>query len=147
MSGTTTKKDKLEERVVVSELLRVYGALLSPRQRDCIDRHFNEDLTLAEIAETHEITRQAVYDAIRQGRKSLNKMEDALAIVRRGDGGGSELVAGDSGSLVDTSKALELVERMKDHLKQDILYDTDPLRRLVTRLEKLLVADGGRDDV
>ena len=54
-----------QDRVYLSMLLDFYGELLAPRQRECCDLYFNEDLSLSEIAETCGISRQGAWDNIR----------------------------------------------------------------------------------
>ena len=41
-----------------------YGDVLTPRQKEFYDLYYNEDLSLAEIAENNGITRQGVRDVI-----------------------------------------------------------------------------------
>lgn len=65
----------LENIVQKGELLDCYGALLTVRQRECLELYYNENLTLAEIAEYFHISRQAVHDAMRHGEEQLEIMK------------------------------------------------------------------------
>lgn len=71
----------IENIVEKSELLDCYGALLTERQRDCLDLYYNENLTLAEIAAYFHISRQAVHDAMRHGEEQLLAYEAALHLA------------------------------------------------------------------
>ena len=52
----------IENIVEKAELLDCYGMLLTARQRECLDLYYNENLTLAEIAEYFHISRQCFAD-------------------------------------------------------------------------------------
>ncbi|MCC8159803.1 MAG: DNA-binding protein [Oscillospiraceae bacterium] len=67
----------------VAILLDVYGQLLTEKQRFAVDMYYNEDLSLAEIADEIDISRQGVRDSIKQGEKHLLEYEEKLGIVRR----------------------------------------------------------------
>ncbi|MCH5210059.1 MAG: DNA-binding protein [Oscillospiraceae bacterium] len=67
----------------ITILLDVYGQLLTEKQRFAIDMYYNEDLSLAEIAEEIDISRQGVRDSIKQGEKHLVEYEEQLGIVKR----------------------------------------------------------------
>lgn len=73
----------LEKIVQKSELLDEYGLLLTKRQRECLDLYYNENLTLAEIAEHFSISRQAVHDAMRHGEEQLDTYENVLQVVTK----------------------------------------------------------------
>ena len=45
----------------ISFLLDFYGDMLTETQREVVDAYYNEDLSLAEIAQDREITRQGVW--------------------------------------------------------------------------------------
>ena len=64
-------------------LLDFYGQLLSERQLGMMDMYYNQDLSLSEIAEEAEISRQGVRDAIKRGEKQLQSFEEKLGLVKR----------------------------------------------------------------
>ena len=70
-------------RLMQSMLLDFYGALLTDKQRECCDLHYNEDLSLAEIAEQSGISRQGVWDNIRRGEAALRELEEKTGLFRR----------------------------------------------------------------
>ena len=57
----------MEKKVEVSILCQIYGKLLTKKQFEFIDYYYNNDLSLSEIAENNNITRQAVRDVIKKG--------------------------------------------------------------------------------
>ena len=69
----------IENIVEKGELLDCYGELLTKRQKDCLDLYYNENLTLAEIADYFHISRQAVHDAMRHGEEQLLSYEAPFA--------------------------------------------------------------------
>lgn len=66
-----------------SLLLDFYGELLTDKQRECCELHFNEDLSLSEIAEQCGISRQGVWDNIRRAVASLEEIEAKTGLIRR----------------------------------------------------------------
>jgi len=72
-----------DSRLMRSMLLDFYGELLTEKQRECYDLHFNEDLSLSEIAEQSGISRQGVWDNIRRAEATLRELEEKTGLVRR----------------------------------------------------------------
>ena len=72
-----------EKNYKISYLLDFYGNILTDKQRDAIDLYYNADLSLAEIAEHVNITRQGVRDAIKRGEEALLEMEGKLGFAER----------------------------------------------------------------
>ena len=72
-----------DDRLYLSMLLDFYGELLTPRQRECFDLRYNEDLSLSEIAESCGISRQGAWDNIRHASEALEKIEERTGLVRR----------------------------------------------------------------
>lgn len=60
-----------------------YGDLLTDRQKEFYDLYYNEDLSLAEIAENYGITRQGVRDIIVRAEAYLTEVEDKTGLIRR----------------------------------------------------------------
>lgn len=72
-----------ESRLMRSMLLDFYGELLTSKQRECYDLHYNDDLSLAEIAEQLGISRQGVWDNIRRADAALRDIEEKTGLIRR----------------------------------------------------------------
>ena len=64
-------------------LFDYYGDMLTERQRMCLDLRYNQDLSLAEIAEELGVSRQGVHDNIIRAEAHLQKMEAKTGCVRR----------------------------------------------------------------
>lgn len=71
------------ESVQVCLLLDFYGQLLTERTREILELRYQEDMSLAEIAEDLGISRQAAHDAIHRGVDSLTEYEEKLKLVER----------------------------------------------------------------
>ena len=73
----------MEKKVEVSILSDLYGKLLTDKQFEFIDDYYNNDLSLSEIAENNDITRQAVRDIIKKGENKLFEYEEKLGFMKR----------------------------------------------------------------
>ena len=73
----------MAKNLQVSVLLDFYGDMLTDKQRDVIDLYYNDDLSLAEIAQNEGITRQGVRDSIKRGESQLFEMEERLGLAKR----------------------------------------------------------------
>ena len=60
-----------------------YGDMLTDRQKEFYDLYYNEDLSLAEIAENYGITRQGVRDVIVRAEAILTELEDKTGLIKR----------------------------------------------------------------
>ena len=75
----------LERRVYYIELLRLYGELLSPTQKEILEDYLECDLSLSEIADNRNISRAAVDDAIKKGMKKLDGFEKVLKLIEKNE--------------------------------------------------------------
>ena len=71
----------IKKVVEVGILFDFYGNLLSSRQISIIELFYIHDLSLAEIGEELDITRQAVYDTLKRAEKKLYQYEENLGLV------------------------------------------------------------------
>lgn len=71
------------EREKISVLFDYFAPLLTGKQRDCFDLYYNEDLSLAEIAELKDISRQAAWDNIRHAEEKLLEFEEKTGLVEK----------------------------------------------------------------
>ena len=72
-----------DETVWRTMLFDFYGELLTPKQREYFDLHYNADLSLAEIAESAGTSRQAIWDIIRRAEATLRETEAKTGLVGR----------------------------------------------------------------
>ena len=64
-------------------LFDFYGEILTERQKEFFDLYYNEDLSLAEIAENYGISRQGVRDVIVRAEAAMQEIEDKTGLIRR----------------------------------------------------------------
>ena len=111
----------------MSLLFDFYGETLTEKQRELFDLYYNEDLSLAEIAEHAGITRQGVRDSIKRAEHALREMEEKLGLVARY--GGTERCAEElmheverlralNAGTLHSSEAEEIASRMASLLEQ-----------------------------
>lgn len=72
-----------DSRLSRSMLLDFYGELLTEKQRTCFDMHYNEDLSLSEIAEMLGISRQGAWDNIRRAEMAMEDVEKKTGLIGR----------------------------------------------------------------
>lgn len=73
----------MKELIRITMLIDYYGTLLTEKQNQILKMYYEEDYSLAEIADNYNITRQAAFDAIKKGEAVLNKYEYALNLAQK----------------------------------------------------------------
>lgn len=69
----------------ISRLCDAYGGLLTEHRREVIRSYYDDDLSLAEIAENSGVSRQAALCSIRQAEKVLKDCESKVGYVKKID--------------------------------------------------------------
>ena len=70
----------MEKDFELIELFEIYQDLLTDRQRELFKSHYLFDLSLQEIAEEENTSRQSVFDAVKKVRGKLVSFEEKLKI-------------------------------------------------------------------
>ncbi len=71
----------MEHLVRMGLLFDFYGELLTPKQQKVFSLYFLQNLSLGEIAEEEETSRQAVHDLLQRTEKLLEKWEGKLHLL------------------------------------------------------------------
>jgi len=72
-----------EKNLEMSQLLDFYGETLSERKLSVMSLYYNEDLSLAEVADEIGISRQGVRELIKKAEKELTELEEKLGLAER----------------------------------------------------------------
>lgn len=73
----------MEKEFIFSLLNNIYGGLLTDKQKEVIELYYSCDLSLAEIAEIKNTSRNSVLDLLENAKKKLIKLEDSLQIYNK----------------------------------------------------------------
>ncbi|WP_425467626.1 putative DNA-binding protein [Psychrobacillus soli] len=73
----------IEKTTRMNFLFDFYQALLTDKQRSYMQLYYLDDLSLGEIAEEYDISRQAVYDNIRRTEAMLEEYEEKLNLFTK----------------------------------------------------------------
>ncbi|AEB76150.1 putative DNA-binding protein [Clostridium botulinum] len=73
----------MEDRIKISILMDYYRELLTEKQKYVMELYFNQDLSLAEISELTNTSRQAIYDIIKRCNKLLLDYEEKLKLANK----------------------------------------------------------------
>ncbi|HDR7322515.1 TPA: putative DNA-binding protein [Bacillus toyonensis] len=73
----------LEKTTRMNHLFDFYQSLLTQKQRSYMSLYYLDDLSLGEIAEEFDVSRQAVYDNIKRTEAMLEEYEDKLVLLQK----------------------------------------------------------------
>lgn len=109
----------MEDRVEISLLMDCYNPLLTEKQSNVMELYYNEDLSLGEIAELNNTSRQAIHDLIKRCYKQLLSYENRLNLLQK--------------SINRENKIINLLK----HFQDEDLLDNNELIILKEKLEDL----------
>lgn len=71
----------IEKTKHINNLLDIYGELLTDYQKEIMNLYYQEDLSLKEIAEEKEVSRNAIFTLITRVEKILLDYEEKLHLL------------------------------------------------------------------
>jgi len=113
------------EALEMTLLYDYYGELLSERQRICLDMRYNQDMSLAEIAEQLGVSRQGVHDNLSRAEEFLLRTENTVGCIRRA----GEIRAA-------AAELLRIAEKLDNESDTAASGYADAIRSAVSRLEE-----------
>jgi uncharacterized protein len=72
--------EKISQIVLLKDF---YGPLLTDKQQQIMDLHYENDWSLSEIAQSLNTSRQAVYDIVKKAETQLEEYEKKLGLVKK----------------------------------------------------------------
>lgn len=115
----------------IAVLYDFYGDMLTDKQQEVIELYYNEDLSLAEIADHTSITRQGVRDSIKRAENQLYQFEEQLGLAAR-FGQVEQAV----GKVLAHTRAIEEINA-KRFMSREITAHTTEITKLLAELGSL----------
>jgi len=70
----------MEQRLYIISLYDIYGELLTPKQRECFEEYYFNNLSLSEISENNNVSRNAIHKQLKDCEEKLYNYEEKLNI-------------------------------------------------------------------
>ena len=74
---------EIEKTKRVNDLIDFYGSLLTPNQLNVLELYYMEDLSLKEISEELNVSRNAVHDSLKRSLLILEEYEGKLKLLEK----------------------------------------------------------------
>lgn len=74
---------ELTEKMRTIKLLDVYGNMLTAKQKETLEGYLLYDITLTELANMQNTSRQAIFDVIQKTLKALAEFEEKLGFLKK----------------------------------------------------------------
>jgi predicted DNA-binding protein YlxM (UPF0122 family) len=78
-------EDLLSKKEHIIGLYDIYKGLLTEKQKDYFESYYYEDMSLAEISSVNNVSRNAVFSALKQIENVLNNYEENLLLKKKLD--------------------------------------------------------------
>lgn len=109
----------LEKTTQINVLYDFYHSLLTEKQRHFMELYYHDDLSLREIAEQSNVSRQAVFEHLKRAEQLLLHYEEQLQLASKYD------------------ERQRLLEQLQQTLKETNASHSEPLLKLVEALKNV----------
>lgn len=92
----------MENRLYLIDLYDIYGSLLTEKQQYYFEEYYFSNLSLSEISDNDDISRNAIYKHIKDSVEKLEKLEQELKTNEK------------------NNKILEFANKLDDKLKEEL---------------------------
>lgn len=92
----------MENRIYLINLYDIYGSLLTEKQQYYFEEYYFNNLSLSEISDNDDISRNAIYKHIKDAIEKLEKFEQELKINEK------------------NNKLLEFANKLDSKLKEEL---------------------------
>ncbi|MGO3017676.1 MAG: YlxM family DNA-binding protein [Anaerococcus sp.] len=106
----------MDRLVEVAQLFDIYGPLLNEKQWDVINCYYNEDLSLNEIAENNNKSKQAISDMIQRSVDKLFEFENELSLLSKREKLRSELLS--IRDLIESSNDKDAIDKLDEMIER-----------------------------
>lgn len=104
--------------VKIGILYDFYGNLLTQKQKDVFSLYYSENMSLAEIADEFQISRQAVHDTLKNAESALEGYESALELIKKTER--REKLAKNAYKLIEECMKSNDIEKILQELKDTV---------------------------
>ena len=116
-----------EKNMRLAFLLDFYGEALDSHTKDITKAYYEDDLSLAEIAEDEGISRQGVRHIIKKGEEQLDFFENALNLAERNE---------------ELKNATESLKKIKNSLEEKTGFDFSSEIEAIDNIISIILGKG-----
>lgn len=120
----------VEKLVEIGSLFDFYGKLLSEKQYLVIELYYINDLTLAEIGDELNVTRQGIFDLLKRSEQNLYQYEEKLGLVKKF-----------YASHIDIKKIIKVSEELEYIAKQNNYDKIQEKAMMINNISKKILSD------
>ena len=73
----------MDKNIYLINLYDIYGPLLTEKQQNYFEEYYFDNLSLKEISENYDVTRNAIFNVLKETEEKLNYYEEKLNIYKK----------------------------------------------------------------